>query len=320
MSSPPLISIVIPCYNHGHYLAEAIRSAGTSTRPVEVLVVDDGSIDETADVVEAVKKTPGLEIAGIRYIRQANAGLARARNRGFEESRGESIVFLDADDRLTSGGLDIGAVALDEHPECAFAFGRCLMMAADGALLATPLQPTITGDYYRAMLRRNYIWMPATVMFRREAVERAGGFDPQLNASADYDLYLRIARHHPVHDHGQVVAHYRRHDTNMSGNASLMLRETLAVLRHQRPFLEGDTASLAAYEEGWRMWQDFYGTQLVNEIRAHVAAREWRRAVRKAATLGRYHPRGLAHHAQQKVRVAVRSRKEASGPSPRMPA
>ena len=128
-----------------------------------------------------------------------------------------------------------------------------------GTLLDTPAQPRIVRDHYRELLRRNYIWMPGTVMFRREALERIGGFNPEVNASADYEVYLHIARHHPVHDHARVVAHYRKHDANMSGNAARMLRETLAVMSSQRPFLEGDEASLAAYQEGWRNWQDFYG-------------------------------------------------------------
>jgi Fe-S cluster biosynthesis and repair protein YggX len=94
----------------------------------------------------------------------------------------------------------------------------------------------------------------------------------------------------------------------MSGNASRMLRETLAVLRAQRPFLEGDDASLEAYREGWHTWQEWYGTHLVNEIRAHVTAHEWRQAIRKTLTLGHYHPRGLAHHAVHKLRLALGSR------------
>jgi glycosyltransferase involved in cell wall biosynthesis len=309
VSSPPLISIVIPCYNHAHFLAEAMRSAATSSRPTEIIVVDDGSIDDTADVVESARRTTSVDI---RYVRQANAGLSSARNRGFDESRGGYTVFLDADDRLTPGGLDIGAAALDDRPDCAFVFGRCQMMAKDGTLLATPEQPRIAGDHYRALLRRNYIWMPAMVMFRREAVELAGGFRSVVNASADYELYLHIARHHPVLDHGQVVAYYRKHGANMSGCASRMLRETLAVLRSQRPFLEGDAASLAAYRDGWRMWQEFYGTHLVNEIRAHVAERAWWPALRKAITLAHYHPRGLAHHVVQKTRVTLRWRGRAN--------
>lgn len=309
MHASPLISVIVPSFNHGRFLSEALGSVATSL-PVEIIVVDDGSTDETSDVLAAVE-TPH----GFRTIRQANAGLAHARNRGLRESHGEYVVFLDADDRFAPGALDVAAAALDEHPECAFVFGRCTMMDRDGTLLTTPAQPRIARDHYRELLRRNYIWMPAVVMFRREAIERAGGFNPNVNAAADYELYLHIARHHPVHDHGTVVAHYRRHESNMSGNAGRMLRETLEVLWSQRPFLEGDPASLAAYREGWHLWREFYGTQLADEIRGDVRAREWSAALSKAAVLAEYHPRGLWHHLVRKAgRILQRIEPEERSP------
>lgn len=298
---PALISVVIPCYNQGHYLAEAIgsvREGGVS--PVEIVVVDDGSTDETPRIAASFD--------GVALISQPNAGLARARNSGLEACRAPFVVFLDADDRLAPGGLDTGLRAIASHPACAFVYGRCLMMSADGAILPTPSQPRIDGGHYLELLRRNYIWMPAMAMFRREAVEGAGGFSTSAHASADYDLYLRLARTHAIHDHGEVVAWYRRHTDNMSSNAGRMLRETLAVLGRQRPFVMADPALAAAYEEGLHNWRDFYGTHLVNEIRAHVRARQWGPALRKAATLGRLHPGGLRHHAFRKLRATVRSR------------
>jgi glycosyltransferase involved in cell wall biosynthesis len=300
MADLPLISVVIPCYNQGRFLAQAIASVGDSSYPrVEIIVVDDGSSDGTPEVAKAFPE--------VRYHAQPNGGLAVARNRGFRESRGDLLVFLDADDRLAPNALDIGANALAARPECEFVSGRCVMMSGDGVLLPTPPQARIVHDHYRELLRHNYIWMPAMVMIRRGAIERAGGFNQHVNAAADYELYLKIARANPVHDHGQTVAYYRRHDKSMSGNASRMLRETLKVLENERLLLEGDDASIRAYEEGRRTWQDFYGTHLVNEIRAHVGGREWSAALRKAAILGVYHPRGLAHHAGRKIALTLRA-------------
>lgn len=309
MPPTPLVSVVIPCYNHGRFLGEALTSIGMPTLPTQIVVVDDGSTDDTPDVVATFETSNTF-----RSVRQDNEGPAAARNRGLREARGQYIVFLDADDRLAPGAVDLGAASLDEHPECAFVFGRCRMTDRDGTLLETPAQPRIVRDHYRELLRRNYIWMPGMVMFRRDALERIGGFNRALNASADYEMYLHIARHHPVHDHAQLVAHYRKHDADMGGNAGRMLRETLAVMASQRPFLEADPASLAAYEEGRRNWQEFYGAHLVTEIRAAVRDRRWVEALGKAAVLGFYHPRGLWHRARGNASLVLgpRSRARAS--------
>lgn len=302
MSDAPVVSVIIPCFNHGRFLAEALTSVGAPSVRTEIIVVDDGSTDSTADVLATFESTNEL-----RCVQQPHAGLAAARNRGLRESRGKYVVFLDADDRLAPGAVDIGAAKLDEHPECAFVFGRCKMMDVDGTLLVTPGQPRIVRDHYRELLRRNYIWMPAMVMFRRDPLERVRGFSHDVDAAADYEMYLHLARHYPVHDHAQVVAHYRKHETNMSGNAARMLRETLAVLRSQRPFLEGDQASLVAYEEGWRTWQNFYGEHLATEIRTAVRNYRWLEAGSKAAVLAMYHPRGLWHHARRKSQLVLQA-------------
>jgi glycosyltransferase involved in cell wall biosynthesis len=317
VADSPVVSVVVPCFNHGRFLREALLSIGTPAVPTEIIVVDDGSADSTAEVV-ATFATPNL----FRGVRQANEGLAAARNRGLGESRGRYVVFLDADDRLVPGAIDFGAACLEERPECAFVYGRCTMMDEDGTLLPTPEMPRVMRDHYREMLRRNYIWTPAAVMFRREPLERIRGFNADVNAAADYEIYLHLARHYPVYDHAEVVAHYRKHGGNMSGNAARMLRETLAVLRSQLPFLSGDDASLVAYNEGWRIWQEFYGAHLANEVREAVRTHRWFEAASKAAVLGYYHPRGFWHHARRKSELTLHalSRRDGSpGASPNLP-
>ena len=290
----PLISVVIPCFNQGRFLADAIRSVGAgSRRSFEVIVVDDGSTDETSSVA---KRFPDVV-----YVGQPNTGLAAARNRGLAGSRGEFVVFLDADDVLAPDALQIGASALEGHTECAFATGRCLMMDATGRLQPTPEQPRLTHDAYTELLRQNYIWMPAMAIFRRTALIEIGGFNPNERAAADYDLYLRAARRWPAFDHAAVVAYYRQHNANMSADSSRMLRETLKVHGRERIHVNGDRARLSAFREGRHRWREFYGTRLVEEIRRHVRRREWLEAARKAATLARYYPGGLRHHALKKT-------------------
>jgi glycosyltransferase involved in cell wall biosynthesis len=292
-----MISIVIPCFNQGRFLGEAIASATSARFSVEVIVIDDGSTDETGAVAAAFPH--------VRYIRQANRGLAAARNRGLAASTGSYVIFLDADDRLLPGAINAGIEALTAHPHCAMAYGRCVMMGPDGARWPTPLTPIVASDHYGALLRTNPIWMPAMAIFRRDALERAGGFAYGIDAAADYDLYLRIARAHPVRDHGQLVAAYRRHPASMSGRAGRMLRETLAVMARNRP--RGDSKRLAAWREGYRQWQDFYGTQLVEEIRALVRRGRHGAAMRGSLLLARLAPGVFVRELSKKTRLVLQA-------------
>ncbi|PYI51683.1 MAG: hypothetical protein DMC62_07885 [Verrucomicrobia bacterium] len=128
MPESGLASVIIPCYNQAHFLHEAIESASAQTYSHrEILVVDDGSTDNTAKVTASYP--------GVRYVRQENLGVASARNTGFKQSRGEYLVFLDADDRLLPEALRVGVDCLRQHPDCAFAAGFCRLIVADGSLL-----------------------------------------------------------------------------------------------------------------------------------------------------------------------------------------
>ena len=295
-STRTVISVVIPCYNQGHYLEEAMTSAVSATHRVEVIVVDDGSTDDTAQVA--------ARYPYVRYVHQQNRGLAAARNRGLEEATGDLIVFLDADDRLLPGGLDAGVRAIASTPGCAMAYGRCVMIGPDGTEWPTPQQRRVLSGHHAVLLRTNPVWTPAMAILRRAVLVELGGFAIGFDASADYDLYLRIARSYPVHDHGGLVAAYRRHDASMSGSASRMLRDTLAVMERHRPD-GGESAQLEVWREGCEAWRDFYGTQLTEEIRDHVAAREFVHALEKACTLGRYAPDILRREAMRKLRTML---------------
>jgi glycosyltransferase involved in cell wall biosynthesis len=292
-----LTTVVISCANQAQFLGSAISSAlEASTRPVEVIVVDHGSSDETATVARAFPE--------VRYERSGRTGRARARNRGLEISRGDFIVFLDACDRLVPSALDLSLSALQSHPQCEFVSGRGQRMNDRGVPMPTRYEPVVQRDHYRELLRHNYITRSATVLFRRRAVERAGGFDPWLQEALNYSLYLRIARSHPVLDHARVIAHYR-YRRNF-GTAARMLRETLDVHYGERELLEGDVESIAASAEGIRACREFYGTRLVNEIRAHVHSHHWAAAVGKSVVLGCYHPAAFARHLRRKATLTVR--------------
>jgi len=134
----------------------------------EILVIDDGSTDDTREVAARFHK--------VKYFYQENRGLASARNAGIRESKGDLLVFLDADDLLSPSALQIGVGELMAHPECAFVSGDHRRVAADLTPLFKFRARPIERDHYLAFLRGNYIGMHATVMYRRKPIEEAGGF------------------------------------------------------------------------------------------------------------------------------------------------
>lgn len=245
----PLVSIIIPCYNYGHFLAEAIESVRHQTYPAkEIVVVDDGSTDTTREVA--------ARYAEVIYIYQKNHGLSAARNTGTHQSRGSYLVFLDADDWLFPDALAINVAYLQQHPEAAFVAGAHTCVYTSGEA-PTEKNAIIVADPYAALLSRgNFIAMIAAVMFTRWSLQKAA-YDTSLANCEDYDIYLQITRHHPIVQHNSQLAAYRIHATAMSAAAPPMLSGALKVLNRQRANLR-DSVEIEAYYRGVHFWNTYY--------------------------------------------------------------
>jgi glycosyltransferase involved in cell wall biosynthesis len=297
------VSVVIACYNQARYLGEAIESVLAQREQVssEIIVVDDGSTDDTVAVANS--------FPGVRCISQRNQGQGAARNAGLAHASGEFLVVLDSDDRLLPNAFETGMCVLAEHPECAFTAGRCVVFGPEGVRTDTQYQPLVERDHYRQLLRSNYIWMPATVMFRSEIVQRFGGFRTNVSGAEDYDLYLRIAREHPIWCHDAFVAEYRQHDGNTTRRSVQMMRASLEVMNGQRPFVKNDPESQEAWRRGVRFWQSEYGEEAINLLRRQIRGRQWRDASATISALLLYYPRGVAQHGLRKLSCLLRGRK-----------
>ena len=286
--SDSTVSVVIPCYNQGHFLGEAINSALKQDGVVvDVIVVDDGSTDDTAQVAAA--------FPAVRYIHQDNAGLSAARNAGLRLATASYVVFLDSDDRLLPGALSVGVAALTQNPEAVFAYGGHVNVDRWGAVLPPSPHVPLGADPYATLLRVNCIENPASVIYRRWIFDRLGGFDTRLTAAEDYDIYLRIAREFRIVAHRAVVVEYRRHSAAMSRDLPRMLRNTLRVVRAQRPWALSTTARRLAWCAGILSWEDCYGRPLARRAGVRLADGQWYAAATDVATIVRHTPGLIVH-------------------------
>ncbi len=173
MPAEAMVGVIIPAWNAERWIAEAIDSAlAQRQRPLDVLVIDDGSTDATASVA-------GRYGDPVRVVQQANAGIGAARNRGVELARGEWIAFLDADDRLTSDSLDarLGALALDTGAAILFGAVRRFEHTQDGEPVAL--------DAARPA------HLPGAMLVARSALEQVGPFAVDTHVAEGLDWLLR---------------------------------------------------------------------------------------------------------------------------------
>ncbi|HIG75666.1 MAG TPA: glycosyltransferase [Bacteroidetes bacterium] len=211
MTAEPQVSVVLAAYNAEPFLGAALDSIAEQTfiGAMEVVVVDDGSTDATAEIVRRHR-------VGARLIQQANAGSAAARNRGIEEARGRYVAFHDADDLWLPAKLDRQLAALAETG-ARWAYTDAWFFDADsGETLGrwSDTHPMPAGDVARDLLRGNFLTVP-TVLVERAVLERVGGFPETLpgraSISEDWALWLRIAAEHPIARVEEPAARIRRH-------------------------------------------------------------------------------------------------------------
>lgn len=249
------VAVVIPTYNHARFLSAAIESVLAQTRPVdEILVIDDGSSDVPGDVV--------VLYPGVRIVHQANAGLSAARNRGALETSAQFVLFLDADDRLKPEAIALSLENLLSHPDAAFSYGgyELVYSSADSSIRKqrrATYYPSPTAAF-GAFLEMNRVGMHGTVLYRREAIENVGGFNPGMRACEDYDLFLRIAMRYKIVCRPEVLAEYWHHGTNMSHDPAFMLRWTQTVLELRRA--DADAIGLLENLSRGQRWARAYYT------------------------------------------------------------
>lgn len=236
------LSVITPVYNGAAYLAESVESAlGNGFPELEVLIVDDGSTDESRAVAQRLVEAHPEQVRLLTHPGGVNRGISASRNLALEAARGEWIAFLDADDRWLPGHLADAVGILESDAEVAVVYGRVRHIDAAGKLL----EPRVewgsgpgrgrVPEAFRRLLSGNFLALSTTVC-RRESIRRAGSFDVDLGFGyEDYMLWTKIACRDAIYYTDRCTADYRMHPTSYTWNFSrvrLASAEEVDYLHH----------------------------------------------------------------------------------------
>ncbi|MBE9164401.1 glycosyltransferase [Tychonema sp. LEGE 06208] len=268
VNQTPLVSVIIPAYNGDRYIAQAVESVLAQTfTNLEIIVVDDGSTDETHQVLQ-----PYLD--KIRYVYQENRGVAAARNRGIQEAKGEFIAFLDQDDFFEPDKLAAQIALFRSSPSLGIVNSGWRLVNEQGDAISD-ITPWL---YFPKLNLETWIVqmpvLPSAMMFSRQWLEIAGGFNSEFDSVDDSDLVLRLAvlgceaAWLP-----QITVSYRQHDKNVSIKKALKQANLFITLKQQffaKPDLPQHIRELenpAFYEAlTWMAWQLYYSNYPVEAV------------------------------------------------------
>lgn len=228
----PLVSVIIASYNHGPYIEKSIQSVLDQTYPnIELLVIDDGSTDDSVERIQRLQAVHGFD-----FKVQQNQGLTRTLNDGIARSHGELIATFGSDDIMMPDRIDIQVAHMADKPEVGICAGNIELIDSNGDLFPEKRQrrdtPFRRSDFEDMFLERKPYPPAPTLLFRREALEKVGGFDPSIRLE---DLYIELKITHAgyvIDGLPVVMAQYRKHATNSYKNHRFMIESILRIYAH----------------------------------------------------------------------------------------
>jgi glycosyltransferase involved in cell wall biosynthesis len=247
MTDRPLISALLPSYNHEAFLEAAVRSALAQTySPFELIVVDDGSTDGSRAILERFRDDPR-----VRIVLKENEGISATFNRCAAEAKGDYLAFLGSDDRWRPDHLERAFETLQAKPEADWYYACAELIDAEGQVIES--EPSPWGEHHpeghilMPLMKRGLSFLPfITVVMRADAFRARGPFNAGVVGIQDYDLWLRLAQHHQVAFRDEIAASNGWHGGNVSTpNDQSLARfsiERVAVFRDLVRRLEDDHA------------------------------------------------------------------------------
>ncbi|AHG44174.1 glycosyl transferase family 2 [Rhizobium leguminosarum bv. trifolii CB782] len=262
----PTVSVIIPTYNRARFIRGAIESVfGQSFSDFELIVIDDGSTDETAKIVGALGDNR------LNFIRQENRGRSAARNRAIALARGRYIAFLDSDDMYLPDKLSQQVDYMDSHPEDGMIYTSAMCIDGDGRPLNSQgYEAWAGGDIYKqvAFFQPVTITLP-TVMVRREVLDAIGGFDEAMERFEDTDLWRRIAKRYRVGMLVEATCILRTHaDNTLRSQNPVKIVEAIEYYV-AKIFRDDADVGMHFLKDGASRLYEYYG-------RAFMSIPEWR--------------------------------------------
>jgi glycosyltransferase involved in cell wall biosynthesis len=235
----PEISVLIPSYNHAHYLTHAVRSViSQSFSDWEAIIIDDGSTDDTQKVAAQ------FDDPRIRYIYQENQGLSAARNTGIRESNSDIIALLDADDIWTKDYLDTMMASLGNQTEVVAVYSGFQYIDESGKEVGFPSTKVVPPEEFRDYFAANGNWLvPSGVVFRKVVAQEEGCFDESLRAVEDAYLWSKMSYRGPFVGIPLPLVGYRRHASNMSSDPQRMVSSNYKILERYHGPPQGDVST-----------------------------------------------------------------------------
>ncbi len=292
----PLVSIVIPSYNCERYIRQTLQGIVAQTvSDWEVIVVDDGSTDATVAIASTIDPR-------VRVVQQANAGVCVARNRGYAESRGRYLCFMDHDDYWFAEKLERQLGWMQRMPELGVVYSTCIRWHATDGVFPPPeslrpasdedtLDAEFTGCVYHQFMRDSCA-LTSSALIRREALEKCGLFDVDLAYSEDWDLFLRISRHYRFAQMHWPSTLYRQHLNQGSRVARPRDFRSDLLLRAEKDWglvgPDGKAIDRAEFQQLIARYRMEYGRQ-------HLASGDRRVGVQALVDAWRRHPAKLRY-------------------------
>ena len=274
----PLISVIIPTFNRASFISEAIDSVlQQSYQKIELLVVDDGSTDNTAEIMSRYTADPR-----VRFFQQPNQGQSVARNLALQYAKGEFICCLDSDNRWLPGKLEKSLAVFKQHPEVDIVYGDIVTIDENGDEITRQNMPRYSGRITKYLFRDNCVSIN-TSMVRRKCFDEMGGMEVGRRRADDYELWLRFSTRYQYFYLPEYLAEYRVMKDQISTDKNGRFQSNEEILRNfQKAFPTALTPD--EFKEGWCRFYTRKGRYLASVGRLKDAFREYRRALRHKPT------------------------------------